>query len=318
MTRRTRVLLCLLTIATVALALPAGPASAAGTGVTKLVAKKAGSVISVTGSALFAGEKPNVVSTDTVGDGPPASTGGSPLGVDLVAAHIYTPNPKKPSVVFEWKVTSLPPTGSLPEINRYIWGIHVANGSKKADYVLQAKFTNIVSSNAPDDPAGHLTHIGNAFQLRGNCSVVAVLSVCEHLAWLDGAFDVENDVARIVVPLGQSFMPEAVPGAAITPFEFGGSVISACHSFVVSNAYTCDDGTWSAFTPYLIGSTVTLGAAKAGTPLSKIAFTTPAKVLATGAFSGALKTTGLHGPADVWARACLGGTCATRKVTITI
>ena len=328
MTRRTIALLTLLALATVAF-LPS-PVSAAATGVTKLTAKKSGAVVSVSGKATFVGEKPNLVSTDDPGDGPPgappdaAGTGISPLGVEMIGANVYTPDPKTGSVVFEWKIGPPglpPPTGGLPEINRYIWAIRLKNGAKTADYVLQAKFTNIATTNLPDDPPGHLTHIGNAFQVRGNCGVieaVVALSTCEHLAWLEGAFDTENDVVRIIVPLGQPFMPEAVPGATISPFLFSAAEISSCHSAGVSNAFTCDDAVWSKFKPYLLGRTVYLGIAKRGTPVSKVKFGTATKLTPAGAFSGAIKPAGLKGPVDVWARACVGATCAFKKMTITV
>jgi hypothetical protein len=324
MTRRTIALLTLLALATVAF-LPS-PVSAAATGVTKLTAKKSGSVVTVSGSATFVGEKVNVVSTDDPGDGAPAETGLSPLGVEMIAAHVYTPDPKTGSVVFEWKIGPPglpPPTGGIPEINRYIWAIKVTSGSKSAEYVLQAKFTNIVTSNLPDDPPGHLSHIGNAFQVRGNCGAItgpggASVSTCEHLGWVEGAFDTENDVVRILLPLGLEFMPELVAGASISPFEFALAQISACHSAGVSNAFTCDDAVWSKFKPYLIGRTVYLGIAKRGTPISKVKFATSTKVTPAGAFSGAIKPAGLKGPVDVWARACVGATCAFKKMTITV
>jgi hypothetical protein len=314
MRRRTIALLALATLVTLVFAGVPGPAVSA-TAVTKLSARKSGASVIVSGIATFSGEAANVAATDEPGDGPPNGTGVSPLGVDMVEAHVYAPDPKKPEIVFEWAIAppGLPPgLGSLPEVNRYLWGIHVANGAKKADYVLQAKFTNIVTTNLPDDPPGHLSHIGNAFQLRGNCGVLdlvaTMLSQCSHIAWLDGAFDQDAGVVRIVVPTGQAFMPEAVPGALITSFEFGGAVISTCHQVGVSNALLCDDAAWSKFNPYSIGRTVSVAVVKKGTPTSKIKFTVPAKVGPTGAFSGAVKTA-LKGAVDVWARACMGATC---------
>jgi hypothetical protein len=315
-----RVLAVLLSAATlVALAVPSSAAGAATT-VTKLKAQVGSGSIAVSGAATFGPESPVALATDPAGD-EPGDPAGAQAGIDMIGAQIYQPDPAKPLVQFAWQVAQLPPTGSVPEVVRYIFDILVNGGpaSGGSEYLIQAKYSNVVSSTVTDDPQGHLMHIPGAFQIRGHCAVVGVINSCPHLAWLEGAFDVTHGVVYIGIPLGQSYAPDLAPGAIFTPNTANGYDTAACFQAAISNANLCDESTWIPASYTVPQETVKLGIAKASTPVSKVKFTTPATLTPDGKFAGSLSRGSLGaGKYNVWAQACFASNCGTKKVTITL
>jgi plastocyanin len=292
-----------------------------------LSASASGGQVSVTGNATFQGEAPVTISEDAAGDPPAAAAGlGDETGVDMVKATAYRPNPDSASIFFEWHLTGLPDSGSLPEAVRYTIPFKIGT----AQFQLQAKLSNVASVTVVDDPPGHPGHVGNAFQLRGNCLAnwpqpQVPLANCPHLAWLGGSFDPATDVVRIKVPIG--IRPEFAPGAALQRNVSTNTSlvrISATYQAVASSGTTTgDEAEWGTdddtFTYRIPGKTVSLGIATAGTPQSGVSFGTAATVGASGDFTGSLSTAGLApGSYDVWARSCFGTNCGARFTRITI
>lgn len=292
---------------------PTGPQP---TTIDALGATVAGTTIGVTGSATFNGESPVLIAEDFIGDAPLA--GNVPpeeTGVDLTGGYISQPDATTPELVFEFDVTGLPDTGSLPEVIRYGFPFTVGTGN----FMIQAKFTNLVATTTVDDPAGHATHAGASFQLRGNCGVLVAINNCGHVGWLEGEWDVEDSAVRVTMPLGSSLAPQLVPGATIAenPDSLGGDIVASYQAYV-STAETQDSAVWEEGTTYTVPArTVRLGIVPAGAPAQ---FTVDGTVAANGSdFSGSLTTEGLApGDHDVWVEACFGTNCDAQKVTITI
>lgn len=298
------------------------PPGSTPTSVDGLGVSKSGLSVNVNGSATFGGEPPVTVSEDTAGDAPAADLADD-TGVDLVSAAAYQPDPAIPSLFFEWRVTGLPQTGSLPEAIRYTLPFKI--GTKQ--FQLQAKLSNVGSVTVVDDPQGHPAHVGNAFQLRGNCvanypQAPVPLANCPHLAWLGGTFDAANKIVRIKVPLG--ITPEFAPGAVLERNVSTNTSlvqISATYQAVASSGTTTGDvSDWGSdddtFKYAIPKQEVRLGLTPAGTPVEQVGFGT-ASTLSGSSFTGSLTAPG-PGTYDLWARACFGTSCGTRKTTVTV
>jgi hypothetical protein len=202
-----------------------------------------------------------------------------------------------------------------------MWPFQVKAGETAKQYLLQAKLTNLASATVPDDPPGHVTHLGASFQLRGKCGiVVGNTSNCAHLAWLEGSFDVARDTVRIELPLSQSYAPEVIPGATLEPFSYAGGTVAAAYQAAVSNATVTDFGDWTEETPYVVPQpAVRLGVAPAGTDPANVNYKTAAELAAEGSFSGTVSTTGLApGSYEVFARGCFADNCGVRKASFTV
>jgi hypothetical protein len=313
---------------------PTGAALAAGdpgptpSSVSGLAARVSGAAVTVSGAAAFGGESPVVVGTDNAGDGPTHAVNAqidTATGVDLLSADVSQPDPAKQQLVFRWHVAGLPQTGAVPEITFYRWGLQV-NGT--TNYVLQAKFSNVLSLTWLDDQSGPPTHIGGTFQLRGGCGPQTVggqqlpLNNCHSLAFLTGGFDPATNTVKFVLPLGQSYDKDIVPGAVLTPFNYDTQPIVAGYGVLAANANTEDGMDWDtdAVPQYVIPSpAVSLAIAPAGTAPSAVTFSTAATLAADGSFTGSLATTGLaHGAYAVFAKACFGANCGVAQVPITL
>ena len=295
------------------------PGAIRPTTVDSLTAASSGSAVSVSGRAAFGGESPVTVAEDVAGDGPVNPERSGQLGVDLIGASISQPSPDDPTLVFEWKVTNLPSSGTLPEAIRYFWPFQVNTAAGPKQYMLQAKLSNLASSTTPDDPAGHVTHAGASFQLRGNCGVLVAINNCGHIAWLDGTFDVARDTVRMELPIGEGPAPEVVPGAKLERFEFSGGTIAAAYQAAVSNASTTDYANWEEIVYTVPSREVTLGVAPAGTDPGAVSYATAATVAEDSSFAGSVSTSGLApGSYEVFARACFGNNCAVRTAPFTI
>jgi len=135
-------------------------------------------------------------------------------------------------------------------------------------------------------------------------------------------FDPESKTVTMDLPLGESYAPDIVPGAVITPFNYDSQPIVAGYKVFVANDATEDGMDWDteAVPSYTIPSeSVSLGIAPAGTDVSHVSFTTPATFKDDGTFSGTLSTSGLaSGTYDVWAKACFAANCGVQKVTVAL
>ena len=297
------------------------PGTITPTAVSSLNAGALGGDISVSGAASFGGEPPVTLATDDPGDGPVHADTSRQTGVDLTGASVSQPSPADPTLVFEWKVTNLPPPASLPEGIRYTIPFKINTASGEKTYQLQAKYSNLASATVPDDPAGHARAPGTFFQLRGNCVTNyqgTPVANCPHIAWLNGAFQTGTDTVRIELPLGQAYAPDLVPGVELLPNVTAGTTISASYQAVVSNATTTDEALWDEVVTYTIPSGgVRLGIAPAGTNPDNVTFNTAATVSDNGSFTGSIAAPG-PGSYEVFAKACFGSNCGVKSVPITI
>ncbi len=277
-----------------------------------------GSTLSVSGEAHFGGQAPLTVAPDVAGDGPVHAEASRELGVDLVAAKAYQPNPNEPTLVFEWQATNLP--APIPEGVRYFWPFLLNTPAGDKTYFLQAKFTNLASATLPDDPAGHVTHTGAAFQLRGNCGTLVAIQNCGHLAWLEGEYDTAEDTVRIELPLGSAAAPEVVPGARLIPFDYAGGTIAVAYQAVVSNATVTDYADWIEDEAYTVPSKgVKLGIAPAGTDPANVTFSTDATLGEGDSFAADLDVSGLApGSYEMFAKACFADNCGVGRAPFTI
>jgi len=288
----------------------------APTAVTSIAADVSGSAVAVSGQATFRGENPVMIAPDAAGDGPVSPDVADDTGVDLLGATIHQPDPNTPELVFEFQVAGLPASGSLPEVIRY--GFPFTAGT--ANFQVQAKFSNLVSTTLTDDPQGHAEHAaGTSFQLRGNCGTIQdLVNNCPHIGWLSGEFDVGRAVVRARLPIGSSLAPTVVPGAVIdrNTASFSGNVV-ASYQAVVSTDDTQDAALWEEGTTYRVPTrTVSMGIVPAGAPAQ---FTAAGTANADGSISGSLSTAGLGaGSYDVWVRACFGTNCGTGRTTVTL
>jgi plastocyanin len=292
-------------------------AGSLSTSIPSVSASSSGSQVAVTGNASFGGESPVTVAQDPAGDAPGAAQTAQDTGVDLTGASIYQPDPSIPSLFFEWHVTGLPATDSIPEAVRYTIPFRV--GTKV--FQVRAKLSDVASANLPDDPQGHATGGGHAFELLGNCAA-SPIATCLHIAWLTGSFDIADDLVRVKVPL--SAAPELVPGAVLsrsTSTATDLSAIEAAYQAVLGADPAADQAAWggsdAGFTYRIPDRQVSIGIAPAGTPLGQVSFSTQATVNAGGQYSASLASPG-PGTWDVWAKACFGANCATRSTTISI
>lgn len=280
-------------------------------------ASPAGGQISVGGVANFRGESPVTVSEDVAGDGPVVQAVSGETGVDLVGAKVYQPDPGSPVLFFEWHLSDLPSSGSLPDVVRYTLPFRI--GTKA--FQLQAKLTDLASASSASDPSGRASRSGNTFELRGNCiNGPASVSACSRIAWLNGSFDSLHEVVRVKVPLGAA--PELVGGAVLSRNQSSTlDLVRIQAGYQAIAATAADEAEWgpdAAFTYRIPVRQVLLGIAPAGTPESAVGFDIPASVAEDGSsFSGTLADPG-PGSWDVWARACFGANCGTRSVRISL
>ncbi|HYH27744.1 MAG TPA: plastocyanin/azurin family copper-binding protein [Actinomycetota bacterium] len=295
------------------------------TTVDSLSASRGPTAISVSGSASFGGQPPTLLNQDPAGDGPVAADLADDTGVDLLSAHAYQPDPNRGELIFEWKLTGLPASGSLPEAIRYTIPFKIGSNQ----YQIQAKLTNNASLTLVDDPAGHVANSGKAFQLRGNCTTNwngTGSANCPHISWLSGQFDAANKTVRVRVPLG--ITPDFAPGKALVRNDSsnaGLNLISASYQAVVTLAGTTGDemtfgsDELESFSYAIPSKQVRLGIAPAGTDPASVAYTGSATVGQNGAFTGTLPIAGLAaGSYDVYAEACFAAKCAVRSVRVTI
>lgn len=157
-----------------------------------------------------------VMFTDPAGDADAGQALGYsiPGGFDLVEGKI-----KKVDDTLEFTVThaDMPPSGSLPEAFRFLWGFNVDG----ANFRLTVKSADI---GKPDVLAGQTSDrvgtvdVDGHFRLEGECAseVTGALNAinCPPLAYLDGTFDPASMSFTMVVPLEEL---EAKSGALIGP-----------------------------------------------------------------------------------------------------
>ena len=186
---------------------------------------------------------PQVVGTDDAGDWgsavePALAPVGDALGQDLTSATIAMNGTDK--VDFIIGVSSLPPSGGVPEISRYTWDMNVDGEFLELD----GKFTNY-SRGVCDPTSGACPPPRDPgmqpFFVRGNCTTEpnANLTTCEEIGVIQAVFDAAKKTITVTVPLE---MMNAKPGSKITAGTnlFGGSVSATPAAFVTSSAMPLD------------------------------------------------------------------------------
>ena len=204
-----------------------------------LAAVLAAALLAPTTAVAGAKSKPLTVGKDSAGDwgsntDPEIHPIGDALGMDLVGAQIGMADKK--TVNFVIRLNSLPPSGGLPEIPRYIWSFTV-NGNYAE---LDGKFTNY-SRGVCDPTAGKCPPPRDPglqpFFVRGNCVTdpTANLTTCQELGIVKATFDAAKATITIPVPLK---LIKAKPGSKIAPgasdfsSQAGGSIIAIPSAFL--------------------------------------------------------------------------------------
>lgn len=294
--------------------------------VTALTATHGAGAIEVSGTVSFGGQHPVVVSDDPPGDGPGMvpvgdENGVDEPGIDLLAASLSVPDPDSPELVVRWLLGKLPP-GGIPE------GTRVALPFQVGDEVfrVQAKFSNAVSGSTPGDPAGHVAAAGATFELQGDCTEDLQgtgFAGCDHLAWLDGAFDERTSTISARVPLGSSAAPEIDLGAVLRRTSAGTAELRdvlAGYQAVVAAEPMSDTASFGPpgimnFAFPIPQKEVGLGIAPKGTDPAAVDFSAAADLAADDTFTGVVSTAGFDpGTFDVYARACFASNCGIRSL----
>ena len=159
---------------------------------------------------------PVVVATDAANDwgsnvDPQLAPLGAQFGQEVVGAAIGTKDAK--TLDFQIKLSSLPPTGGVPEFTRYVWTMTVDGDLLQLD----GKFTNY-SRGTCDPTAGTCPpprDPGSApFMVRGNCTDNGGAAVtCEEIGLVNGTFDAASGTVSVPVPLE---LLGAKPGSKIS------------------------------------------------------------------------------------------------------
>ena len=206
--------------------------------------------------AAIAGKKakgPVVMGVDPAGDwgaavDPTLAPAGDALGQDLTEASITMAD--KATINFVIKLNSLPASGGVPEVSRYVWDMNV-----DGEFVeLDGKFTNY-SRGACDPTAGQCPPPRDPglqpFLVRGNCGIAndtgTTITTCEEIGIVQAAFDAAAGTITIPVP---AELINAKPGSKITAGAnvFGGSVSATPAAFLSMTTFPLDtltvDGTF--------------------------------------------------------------------------
>jgi len=166
---------------------------------------------------------------------------GDALAQDLTTASI---GGDAKTITFQIGLNSLPPSGGIPEITRYVWSLQV-----DGNYVeLDGKFTNY-SRGACDPTSGQCPPPRDPgmypFLIRGNCTSVEGQSVttCEELGIVSATFDTATATIQIPVPAS---LIKAKPGSKITvgnstfTTTAGGPIVAIPSAFVSNTASPMD------------------------------------------------------------------------------
>lgn len=193
---------------------------------------------------------PVVVGTDVAGDwgsnvDPGIAAVGDATGQDLVGAEIGMADAK--TVNFVIKLSSLPPSGGMPEFVRYTWDFTV-NGEPRE---LDGKFTNYTrgacdpTSGQCDPSTGKLPRDPGLqpFILRGECTQTptpaTTLTFCDELAVVQATFDAASKSITIPVSLealGAKAGSKIVGGIG----TFSATITAAPAAFLTSSGFPMD------------------------------------------------------------------------------
>lgn len=200
-------------------------------------------------AAIAANNGPRTVGTDDEGDwgsntslaGTPGQEIGGVTGQDLVEAQIGMAD--KETVNFIIKVASLPPTGGVPELVRYVWSVSV-----DGEYVeLDGKYTNY-TRGACDPTSGQCPPPRDPgmqpFIVRANCRPdpnANNITVCDEVGIVQAEF--ADNAITIPVPLE---LINGKPGTKIGPGTsdftsmLGGSLVAVPTAFFAFTNFPAD------------------------------------------------------------------------------
>jgi hypothetical protein len=294
--------------------------------VTGLSGTTTSDAISVSGSAVFGGQKPEEVADDPGNDAQVTPNigdfyGTGEHGIDLIGADLSVPDPDAPQLLVQWQLAGIPPSGQLPEATRLTFPFKVGGSV----YEVQAKFSNLAGANTPGDPQGAATHVDGAYELLGNCIANFMgtgMPNCAHLAWLTGSVDTIYSTVSASVPMASPAAPQIVPGALIernhdASDAFNLITAGAQMGFVgaANDTATFGDPAAASYGFPVPTEQVTLGIAPSGTDPAGVDFSTPAALAGDGTFAGSVSTAGFApGSFDVYAKACFGDNCGVRSL----
>lgn len=169
---------------------------------------------------------------DAAGDADAGQGLGSsiPAGLDLASGTIEA---KGKNVTFTVTHHDMPPTGSLPEAARFMWGFTV--GAENLRWTMKSADIGKpdLLGGQTDERIGRVDATGH-FRLEGSCEseVVGALNAinCDPLGYYEGTIDAATMSMSVTVPLKDI---KAKPGSVILPG--GGDAIAICQICWVSH-----------------------------------------------------------------------------------
>lgn len=183
------------------------------------------------GALAPASAKPAQLWEDAAGDADAGQGLGSsiPAGLDLASGTIEV---KGKDAIFTVTHHDMPPTGSLPEAARFMWGFTV--GSKTMRWTMKSADIGKpdVVAGQTDERVGRVDVTGH-FRLESNCETqsIGINAInCEPLGYYEGTIDSASMSMSVTVPLKDI---GAKPGSVIGPG--GGDEISICQICWVSH-----------------------------------------------------------------------------------
>lgn len=199
---------------------------------------------SISATSHAAAAAPKIVWEDNTND----SDLGIPAGFDQTGLDLVSGALARNGDNIEFTVThaGMPPTGSPPELARFLWAFAV----KGEGYRITVKRADIgkpdVAQGQTTERVGRVDVMGH-FRLEGDCATEAAPAVtsfinCKPLAYLEGSWDPASKSFTVLVPL------EAIgakTGSLLTPTA--GDVIGICalcwvsHTAERSNSATLID-----------------------------------------------------------------------------
>lgn len=172
-----------------------------------------------------AGAKPKTMWEDDAGDADAGQGLGAsvPVGVDLTAGAIEL---KGKDLVFSVTHADMPPSGSLPEVARFLWAFAVDGKGYRWTFKSADIGKPDVLAGQTDERVGRADVQGH-FRLESDCAseVVGALNAinCDPVGYYEGTIDAASATVTMIVPLKDI---GAKPGSVIGPAA--GNEIAIC------------------------------------------------------------------------------------------
>lgn len=226
--RRLALLLAAVLLLPASLALAAeGSDSASASGISGLTATADGGVVTVAGTAHFAGYEGEVVSDGGQDQVDPDLSGS--LGYVIEEARIGQPDPATGDLVFTYALQDVTP-GLVPELIQFYWdfALRTADGTTTT-FQIDGKASTATTLAQP------------SFRLRANCATEGSLFACEAtLAAPEAVVDIAENTIAITVPRAalEDFVDAPLVGAEIRNADLFGGIVAQPSGVVVNISNT--------------------------------------------------------------------------------